>query len=322
MKRSMVIFIGALIVALLPAMSLATNVTLNFDTLPSEQGWIFWGSGIETEIFSVSEGVLHQNSIGIDDPISCRYEFRDINPDLPFVVTVRARVLEYEGVYPWGFSFGVVTGTENSAIGIGMTTIEGIVEGGPYGYVNVLLTNEIDTTQFHDYRLEGTPHVGWELYVDDVLIGSGTPGKLSFRNTLFLGDGTGGANAKAEVMSYSFYQPVPIPVTVDIKPGVYPNTIIWGSKGTIQVAILTTPEFDAATVDPVTVTFDGVTKATKSRTMDVDSDGNPDLLLYFTTQALNLNTDSEEATLTGETYDGVNITGTDSVTIVTKGKKK
>jgi len=47
------------------------------------------------------------------------------------------------------------------------------------------------------------------------------------------------------------------------------------------------------------------------------------LLLYFNTQELNLVKDSKEATLTGKTNDviPIDIIGTDSVSIVTKGKK-
>jgi hypothetical protein len=54
----------------------------------------------------------------------------------------------------------------------------------------------------------------------------------------------------------------------------------------------------------------------------VDGDGDLDLLFHFGTENLNLTEDSEYATLTGQTFDGHEITGTDSVQIVPqKGKK-
>ena len=74
------------------------------------------------------------------------------------------------------------------------------------------------------------------------------------------------------------------------------------------------------TVDPTTVTFAGA-PAIKSKLMDVNFDGYTDLLLNFSIQALNLDKFSAEATLAGMTYDDIDIEGTDSVTIVTKGKK-
>ena len=108
----------------------------------------------------------------------------------------------------------------------------------------------------------------------------------------------------------------------DIRPGVYPNTIKLGSKGVVPVAILTADEFDASTVDPGTVTFaDASPIQRKTVMLDVDSDDDIDMLLYFNTLELNLNKESTEATLTGATADGIGIVGTDSVYIVSKGKK-
>jgi len=113
------------------------------------------------------------------------------------------------------------------------------------------------------------------------------------------------------------------PVTIDIKPGADTNTINLGSKGSVPVAILTTADFDASTVDPTTVTLADA-PAIKRKMMDVDDDGDMDLLLYFSTQALNLDESSTEAILKGKTdaeFGVIDIIGTDSVSIVRKGKK-
>jgi probable HAF family extracellular repeat protein len=107
---------------------------------------------------------------------------------------------------------------------------------------------------------------------------------------------------------------------IDIKPAVYPNTINLGSKGVVPVAILTTADFDASMVDPATVTFADASPI-RWKMKDVDKDGDRDMLLYFTIQYLNLNSSSTEATLIGQTTDGMNIEGSDSVVIVIKGKK-
>jgi uncharacterized membrane protein len=114
--------------------------------------------------------------------------------------------------------------------------------------------------------------------------------------------------------------PVPEPVSIDIKPGSYPNGINLESRGVVPVAILTTAEFDASTVDPTTVRFAGA-PAIKRTMEDVNHDGYLDMLLTFDTQELNVDTDSTEATLTGMTDDGIEIIGTDSVNIVPKGRK-
>ena len=114
--------------------------------------------------------------------------------------------------------------------------------------------------------------------------------------------------------------PPVIEVTIDIKPGSYPNSINLGSKGVVPVAVLTTEEFDASSVDPATVTFAGAAPL-RSALEDVDGDGDGDLVLHFKTQELTaLNKSSTEATLTGNTRDGQDIQGTDTVRIVPGSK--
>ncbi|MCK5509273.1 MAG: right-handed parallel beta-helix repeat-containing protein [Desulfobacterales bacterium] len=110
-----------------------------------------------------------------------------------------------------------------------------------------------------------------------------------------------------------------IEIKIDIKPGSYPNSICLKSKGKVPVAILTTDDFDACDVDPVSCEFAGAYPL-RWKMEDVDNDGDHDMLFHFKTQELDLTKDSTEATLEGETYDGVQITGTDSVNIVPKGK--
>jgi YVTN family beta-propeller protein len=104
-------------------------------------------------------------------------------------------------------------------------------------------------------------------------------------------------------------------VEIDIKPGSDPNSINLKSKGVVPVAILTTPEFDASTVDPTTVKFADASPI-KWAIRDVDNDGDMDMLLHFNTQELNLDANSTEGTLSGMTSDGTPFSGTDSVRIV------
>ena len=114
----------------------------------------------------------------------------------------------------------------------------------------------------------------------------------------------------------------PITVSIDIKPGSYPNSINLKSKGVVPVAILTTYDFDVRMVDPFSVLF---VEAPPRRWHyeDVDRDGHTDLLFHFETQELMLDSHSTEAMLTGNTLDGDAFEGTDSVNIVPKcnGKK-
>lgn len=121
-----------------------------------------------------------------------------------------------------------------------------------------------------------------------------------------------------DVMGSGAPKPGPDPaleVEIDIKPCSYPNSINLKSKGVVPVAVLTTEDFDASTIDPETVEFAGA-QPLRWTVEDVDYDGDLDLLFHFKTQELDLNEDSTEATLTGRTYEDDEITGTDDVRIV------
>jgi hypothetical protein len=95
----------------------------------------------------------------------------------------------------------------------------------------------------------------------------------------------------------------------------FPHTINLRSKGVVPVAILSSPGFNVVDVAVNSVTFAG---ALPERFVyeDVNSDGVSDLVFYFPTQELHLNTSTTEATLTGELTDGVPIIGSDSVRVM------
>ena len=104
-------------------------------------------------------------------------------------------------------------------------------------------------------------------------------------------------------------------VQIDIKPGSDPNSINLKSKGVVPVAVLGSDVFDATTVDPSKVAFAGATPV-RWTLEDVNGDGYMDMLFHFKTQELTIPSGSTDATLTGDTTDGLHIMGTDSVNIV------
>ena len=88
------------------------------------------------------------------------------------------------------------------------------------------------------------------------------------------------------------------------------------------MAILSTAEFGATTVDPATVKLAGAPVATQGRgtpmtsVADLNRDGRLDLLLHFRTQDLELTFTSTEAVLKGRTFSGQLIRGVDAVRLV------
>lgn len=116
-----------------------------------------------------------------------------------------------------------------------------------------------------------------------------------------------------------------LPVDIDIKPGSDPNSINCNNaNGVISVAILTTADFDATTVDHTTVTFEGASQTHVERRTgearrheeDVDGNGDTDLVLHFRLRDTSLACDSTEGRLMGDTFDGQAIEGTDAVRMV------
>jgi len=111
----------------------------------------------------------------------------------------------------------------------------------------------------------------------------------------------------------------PIEVQIDIKPGSDQNNINLKSKGVVPVAILTTGNFDAATIDPATAKFAGAAPEHWSFE-DVDDDGDDDIIFHFRTQELDLDQNSTEATLTAQLLTQEDVSGTDEVRIVPSKK--
>ena len=111
-------------------------------------------------------------------------------------------------------------------------------------------------------------------------------------------------------------------VLIDIKPGSYPNSINLGSNGVVPVAILGAEYFDAATVNPSTVTLAGSGVKVKGHSgnsgslEDVNGDGYLDLVVQVYTENLELATGDMNAVLNAYTYAGLAITGSDSIRIV------
>lgn len=111
-----------------------------------------------------------------------------------------------------------------------------------------------------------------------------------------------------------------IEVTIDIKPGDEPTVMDPSSEGMIPVAILSSPDFDATSVDPGSVRFgaNGDDAApVRTITEDVDQDGDTDIMFLFRARQTNIACGDTSASLTGKTRSGQAIAGSES--FITEG---
>ncbi|MFA5103197.1 MAG: LamG domain-containing protein, partial [Candidatus Thermoplasmatota archaeon] len=112
-------------------------------------------------------------------------------------------------------------------------------------------------------------------------------------------------------------------ISIDIKPGDYPNTINPKSQGKVPVAILTTEDFDASEVNPDSIDFLSAAPVLWAME-DVDSDNDSDMILHFNIPELDFTLLMDEggeypyAYLYGQTVNGTAIEGKDTVRLLGK----
>lgn len=268
-------------------------------------GWVF-----PRGEWSVENGTLVQRSFG------------DGNRALVDNLLISNQVIETR-LSSAGYSGVVFWHQDDHWVAINLACQSGIAvtqffNGNYYQYV---YGNYYIDARWYDVRVDADSTSGLlDIYVNDTFI-------FAYQTSTPYRTGLSGLWSGNEVGYFDDFRltsddipPVLIPINIDIKPESDPNSINLNSNGVVPVAILTTPEFDASTVDPTTVRFADASPI-KRTIEDVDSDGYLDMLLHFDTQELNLDASNTEATLTGMTDDGIEIVGTDSVNIVHKRKK-
>jgi hypothetical protein len=206
----------------------AQTVTLKFDSLPSAQGWTYEhvnNTLAENQVFKIGGAKLHLDTVAANEfqgaggdnlyrlPQSGTFKVEDSRP---FTITVKAIVTGYQlnpanPAFNCGFSFAASTGKESYGVCImpipdhnNPVLLPSIVSlfNGTSNVKAVPLDNPKGP---HTYRLEVFPGLGAKLFIDanpPLLFGAPVPSAIP--NSLELGDGTGGANAIADITYFSY----------------------------------------------------------------------------------------------------------------------
>jgi predicted extracellular nuclease len=107
-------------------------------------------------------------------------------------------------------------------------------------------------------------------------------------------------------------------VRIDIRPLFRDNLVIPRSLLPLGVAILSESDFDARSVDPDRVRF-GPAEARPlfhPLFLDVNHDARKDAILYFWPRATGIQCGDTQASLTGFTFNGTKITGSDAIRVI------
>ena len=118
-------------------------------------------------------------------------------------------------------------------------------------------------------------------------------------------------------------------IEIDVLPGESYKVIDATARSTVPVAILTSADFDATTIDPASVRLAGARTRKGKRAQwahgvfeDANGDGRIDLIVYVSVYSLRLGEGISDAVLTAVTFDGASVFGSHQVSFVPPVIKK
>ena len=198
----------------------AATLTLNTNSLPSTQGWTYIASGAgaglpESSVYSIVGGELVQNTLGIPQFTGGAnlYEHAsNLNPGDAWTLTLVGKINAFETNF--GRTSGLSIGAGGALqVGFAGNVVE-YLDG--FGFVvQSAFPLGFDPSAYNSYRLSVAGGLqsfsinGTSIYSNQAIVsGLDTP---SF---IFFGDGTGFANASANIRSVVFTSPgVPEPAS-------------------------------------------------------------------------------------------------------------
>jgi len=103
----------------------------------------------------------------------------------------------------------------------------------------------------------------------------------------------------------------------DMIMNVMPDSFRPGSQGKLRVIILSSPNFDATTIDPSTLSLAGApVSSVREQPLDINADGLIDAFFYFEIKNLNLSPNDTQIRISGETFSGQKFKGSASIRVI------
>jgi len=156
----------------------------------------------------------------------------------------------------------------------------------------------------------------WESTIDGSLgAGASTSATLSLGVHTITATSTDSGGLPGSAQITVTITEVPRVVSIDVLPGDSANVVLPNKAGNLPVAVLSSADFDASTVDPDSLRF-GLGEATRTGDVeisDVDGQFGNDTTVRFPVQDSGIFCNDTEVSMYGETLAGSPITGTGSI---------
>lgn len=302
MKRVM-LFAGMLIIALvlvsLPAYA-ASSLDQSYEDTHNAGGALNWGAQLVAQTFTAGvDGTLTGLNVGVDS----------FYKQYPMRVAIRAMVGGVPASTELGYAVVPVGDQSSDMFDFLIPLSPGVAVSAGTEYAIVV---SFDGAPIE--ALQGN----WQGHYPGAYAG----GKGCYGGPSTYQIGQWVCEDSSDYFFRTYVGPATVSVEIDIMPGDDLNCINNDGHGVIPVAILTTDDFDASRIDPFTVALDGASAQVKGKSgnagslEDVDSDGDLDLVVQIDDMDDTYLAGTIVATLTGLTYEGMSIEGTDSICIV------
>jgi len=180
-----------------------TTLTLDFDSLPSNQGWVHRGAPQAENVAWVADGAkLALMTVGSGDDSTAAYEIRNfINSNWELSLSFTVRILDYEDLPASGVAAdpGLRFAVTDTGIGHTVVLTDSLLEVNGQALA-------VDTSVFHGYVLDMHPDGSFEFFVDGVSLATGDGLGGEFVNLIHFGDMALNQNMDAEITALSFSQ--------------------------------------------------------------------------------------------------------------------